>query len=393
MEEKKILSIKNALQNCDLKFLQILPQNTDQFNEYFLFSIEKVYFNVCSLNWILSRGYQPSPQILKQIVEASLRNENLEYLDWLKENFDLSSDLKIQIHRFELKQAYHRKTQKLNVYPRTRRPISEMSFTGDNCRKGGRYLPVVRYEELYHKEDEKSCGTFYFYEPDSTNYLELGNCLIAATKVDAILKLEGFKGGLPYLIKDEKLVQSSSLKVINEFLMNFRPGAFSGLLQEWFDSPKDTTLEDLEHEFDSNKESTQLLKNLNNFFTQILADEEDVDEPIEVIVYDENGIEEEDMEHMNRLYIYGPVNEYHGDWMLGGFDYLDQKICKLANKQGYDTVLLQREPGEKRAVTEILDVRSRKDSYASICKEKFNLPTWETNYPTIWFSNYGFMTY
>lgn len=86
--------------------------------------------------------------------------------------------------------AYHNPSINVDRYPRTGRPITSMKFAGNNCRTGTDYLPVIRYEgHTYKTEDPKFVGTFYFYEPDSPYFLDLGNCLIAGSKLDAIYQL------------------------------------------------------------------------------------------------------------------------------------------------------------------------------------------------------------
>ena len=82
-----------------------------------------------------------------------------------------------------------------------------------------------------------------------------------------------------------------------------------------------------------------------------------------------------------------------GNQLYSQFDFADQVICRLAQKLGYHTIILQREPGEKRVVTEVLDVRPRDVSYRSFCDvsdDKFQLWAYDSNYPTIWFTDYRF---
>lgn len=63
--------------------------------------------------------------------------------------------------------------------------------------------------------------------------------------------------------------------------------------------------------------------------------------------------------------------EYYGDddleWDLyAAEDYLDQPLCSMAAKAGYDIVILENMVGSFQVVTEVLDVRSRKDSFLSL---------------------------
>ena len=50
----------------------------------------------------------------------------------------------------------------------------------------------------------------------------------------------------------------------------------------------------------------------------------------------------------------------------GTHDYLNQYICRSASLLGVNTVIIQREIGEYRAVTEILDTRD--DSYSHLVR-------------------------
>jgi len=119
------------------------------------------------------------------------------------------------------------------------------------------------------------------------------------------------------------------------------------------------------------------------FFFQILNDEKHV-QPIK-----ELGI--------NSLY---PCHEQTSKWEpgLGAFDLLDQPICRLAKFLHLDTIVLQREMGEYRAVTEILD--TRKDSFQYLIRAvpplaNKNDSWWTPTIPlceTVWFLGNGLLT-
>ena len=77
------------------------------------------------------------------------------------------------------------------------RPVIDLPFITNTCRQGF-YLPVYRIDKishLLHNENEnnennrKQYGTYYYYEPESSSYLNLGKVLIFANKVDAFMKL------------------------------------------------------------------------------------------------------------------------------------------------------------------------------------------------------------
>lgn len=66
---------------------------------------------------------------------------------------------------------------------------------------------------------------------------------------------------------------------------------------------------------------------------------------------------------MNGIKFYGGAIEYG---LYAAEDKFDQPLCKLAAKLGYDIVILEAMVGSFQIVTEVLDVRSRKDSFLSL---------------------------
>lgn len=293
----------------------------------------------------------------------------------------------------DLNTAYRKRDIDVLRYPQTGRPITDMPFAGNNCVRGDDYLPVVRYESLYYSQEtliSDVCGTFYFYEPDSSNYLHLGKRLIAANKVDAILKLEGYPNGLPYIFDSTlnpftlTFIPSLSITAILTLADEFRENWDYDYKYKYLTDPRIVTREQDEIISDLDL-ITKRIRDIETYFRTLLQSELDIDS--NYIRTDNGSINSVYKE----LYNLRKHSKYQGNRMLGEFDYLDQPICKLANEQGYDTIILQREPGETRAVTEILDVRSRRESYQNICKTniKFDIPT--TQHPTIWYRNDGFL--
>lgn len=59
-----------------------------------------------------------------------------------------------------------------------------------HCSSPNFWLPISRYPGLYvTNTNNKYCGTFYFYEPDSSSYLDLGTACIFASKSHAVQNL------------------------------------------------------------------------------------------------------------------------------------------------------------------------------------------------------------
>ena len=90
-------------------------------------------------------------------------------------------------------------------YQATNRPITSMASVlpiskRSKSSKPGYYLPIVRYSGLYYsrqtnqeednEEKEEYCGKFFFYEPDSSHYVYIGQGSgFFATKVHAYIEL------------------------------------------------------------------------------------------------------------------------------------------------------------------------------------------------------------
>jgi len=79
--------------------------------------------------------------------------------------------------------------------------------------------------------------------------------------------------------------------------------------------------------------------------------------------------------------------KYIGDRFFGVFDVLDGMICNLAKDMGYSTVVLQSEPGRRRAVTEVYHVRNRLTAFDSIIRDMSlpPLPVKDATQPCIWY--------
>lgn len=160
------------------------------------------------------------------------------------------------------------------------------------------------------------CGTFYFYEPESTNLLSLGRYLVAANKIHAYLLLKRLRD-------PDELIQS----ILSSYPLK-------------------------------------------------------LDVITTVIKYPR------DIEHHPIILFQLPNGKYIGDKYVSKTDQLDQIICKEASRQGYDTIVLQREVGETRVVSEVLDTRDGNH----LCSG------WEVDlrpskkYPAIWFVDQGFVS-
>lgn len=258
-----------------------------------------------------------------------------------------------------------------------------------NHQSGGNYLPVTRYESLYFKNNnltleqrhQQFCGKFYFYETDSDIFLNLGNCLVSANKVDAMIKL---------LIKNDNIVSMQGGNIINSLINNNYQTLLTCLLDVvnlylptlgqssnyYYDNgihnfPLDVIDSDIDNQ----------LTTVLDFLTKIVYN--DLDIAINSINFNNTIVDSIYNKYQNSKI------EYVGDKLVELWDHLDQPICNLAKKLGYDTIILQREAGKMQVNSEILDTRL--NSYDYLCKDSsFNIKTVNSKFNTIWFTDLGF---
>jgi hypothetical protein len=325
-----------------------------------------------------------------------------------------------------LTEAYRNREINIPRYPLTGRPIHDRPFVGTHCVIGSKYLPVVRYESLYYGQLGSSqgyCGTYYYYEPDSNNFLNLGKTLVAANKIDAVIKLDGYPDGLPYIFRNNAFIKSVAITslvhvafklfyVLNRqtltdradlrFLYSERPESniptngksMNSYHQHIIDSFPQHSGDPQSRHFRNVITRDRLIDaivKMMPIWTSVISHESELSDPRYFL-----NLSIPDLPPsltMNPMFENIDTGEYLATELVALTDRLDQYICLKAQQAGYDTILLQREPGETRAVTEILDVRDRHVSYENICKDTFEVPTHPTKYPTIWFPEYGFMTY
>ena len=249
------------------------------------------------------------------------------------------------------------------------------------CNLKGNYLPITRYESLYFKNtnitleqrQQQFCGKFYFYESDSDMFLFFGNCLVSSNKVDAMIKL---------LIKNSNSSATgpSTQEIINNLINSDNVNIINCLLDIVnlvYDSNYyyNNGIHNFPFDVIDNDIDNQLILVLN-FLTTLLYN--DLDIAINSLNFN-NVI----LDSLYNKYVNGN-KQYVGDRLVELWDHLDQPICNLAKKLGYDTVIFQREAGSNRVNSEILDTRL--NSYNYLCK---NVNKNNQN-NTIWFSNLGF---
>lgn len=303
-------------------------------------------------------------------------------------------------------------------FPQTQRPYNEMltSYLGNYC-ESGFYLPVVRYQTptglgIYYNDTTQPgrayCGRFFFYEPDSCTYLHLGRYLVTANKIDAFLTLwDG--GGRDILLREmepfnryqEKWEKDYSDKT-NIFLNHRRPfmpyanGREPQTDEDFFTLYSGTPIPDYERKYKAF--ARRILHEADLHQPQpyegaidSLMDPDEVTDKMSVLLPGSAIAPDEDWDYMTvpvNVLLEDHYGTYYGSIIVGNFDTLDQPICVMARGLGYDTVLLQREPGEYRIVTEILDTRLESRLCRDVPCQTFSQGS---SYPTIWTPETGFL--
>lgn len=207
-------------------------------------------------------------------------------------------------------------------------PFSNNSLDGYNklflvegITDGSYYLPVTRYSEspetgLYHDEyNPNMCGTFFYYEPESTTYLTGKSFLVAQTKCSAVNYL------LEHYDLDNKLREKAEKKVIKYLKNNENNGSWE------------------RGDFKLNL----LYMPLEAYKLLSIGNEEISKRMIQYPLY-----------AINLLNLYAKE------------DLFDQVLCKSAANVGIDIVVLTRMVGSKQIVTEVLDTRSRTECFKNL---------------------------
>lgn len=239
----------------------------------------------------------------------------------------------------------------------------------------GYYLPIVRYQNLYHRssvqeqqQEQKYCGTFFFYEPESSVYLFLDNQKTAffATKFHAWMELrklwynagydklhalpsgDSFTRNLLYAFNDHE--------ILHQHLEEYQRICKKPYLPENF------------------------RRNLfrYRYFARFMNDGED---------FDPNW-------HNVFMPLFFPTQYMYDELQEGGvgdFDDYDQDICVMARDLGYTNLILQHEIGGHDCVTEILHTGSNANRFLFTMERVVQKPSEFDEYhgsnmfPKIWF--------
>lgn len=191
------------------------------------------------------------------------------------------------------------------------------------------YFPVVRYQKgmsgIYtssYKKDREYCGTFYYFEPDSPYYLECQSCLSTKNKVTAAMEL-GY-----------------TLEEIVDIYVNY--------FTEYIDDSArgNTDLETYVNELTNSEKIKYYFEFIRN-----------------IDIGETNGYQ------FLRWWLDGLINNMPLRFQAKYYafeDVLDQYICNEATNKKIEVILLKYMTGGNRVVSEVLDTRTRKQSFNSI---------------------------
>jgi hypothetical protein len=175
------------------------------------------------------------------------------------------------------------------------------------------------------------CGTFYYREPESNAYLKYGRALVAKDKSEALANM--IYGGKPRVMDSFQKLVLRALETYDKLDLMFTPSEFV------------------------------------TFVKKVMSDDtlgKRVDNVIELPSNVENMLK--DMRLKDPV-VRDDTRRYYCGHVLGVYaaeDDLDQAICRNARAQGYDIIILERMVGSRQLVTEVLDVRSREESFKNL---------------------------
>lgn len=178
------------------------------------------------------------------------------------------------------------------------------------------YIPVLRYQcgmGGYYRGEPQGVtydGTFYYYDPDSEFLLQAHNVLVTWNKITACLDVDMTVEEVHNILYDQ--------------------------VKEW-----------------------------------ILLDEQDNESPFfpSTVGYPVTPDNDMSKEWLRVIQLYedrsiDPLHHYRD--MYAKEDAFDQVLCHKARDKGYDAIILKYMTGETRVVSEVLDTRSRVESFAHI---------------------------
>lgn len=364
----KYLVKTQAGQNCD--YMSLLTPKLGQ--NVALNDINKMELYLRQLMKFLDYGFIPDEKRIDIIHKLYITGEKLSNIDITRLSQTLSwervSDHKLlEIMETNPDNLHYivKGKGRLLRFPVSGRPMNTMALLRQNGfkivrlsetegKKGyvqignSALFSVNRYSAgmsrgLYF-ETSKFCGTFYYFEPMSYVWLscDKSRMVFFRNKVDACIRM--FNRGFELIFK--------GIDVRIDYYDNTAYQKFINYSQEIV-------------KYSTNPEYNEFIefmKQINNLDVDLDRNHYD-----KTVGADKNLrsriIKEWYMGNKSNLYFVDDNYSYNGEYLSHSFyakeDPLDQPICILGRKLGYDIIFLEKMSGQSRIVSEILDTRSR----------------------------------
>ena len=329
------------------------------------------------------------------LVENVLANAELLGMDYSRELIERFIDPPLNAYT-----SNH--TQNVWIFPRTKRPVTFMNFAKTSEREdvgpGQSALPVVRYADRmggtpFHGQIDENqlCGTYYFFEPDSKVAIVLpdSRTLWAKNKMHAVFQLSDdfdkafFQSEQIGTDMERALKQLYNLvgpyatrvkvamrQLFNKLYIRAREIRAHDMVFNWITYHK--------VQLTTQERKDELREKMGDVIADALLDESPISD---LLTWGNGGYPDP---HSVNYHFYDNNDYLGGELEYGFFDILDCIITK-SNPKKYDLVFLHAEPGRYRPVTELVDLRPRKESYASIKKFASQPLKVDPKFPTIFF--------
>jgi hypothetical protein len=304
--------------------------------------------------------------------ETSVIKMLMSYKIWSFLTLDFAQKLaKSNANSFFLYFSYPNMLYDNSMRPKTdmsifRTPLSKTSTknilfnTDSNIKKN--YIPVTRYasgmsRSLYYdnEKNDNFCGTFYYKEPESTTYLEFNtyikgkNKVIVGNMLSDIMKKQKITHLIPLSHELDHLYSKVLENPINKLwiLGKLHPNLKYTPLQyiKTFNPEIYGLDDDITYNDNTNMSKNDIMFHENSF------------QYVQAVTYP--GLPIENINQTPK-YVGHELNLYAFE------DIYDQPLCRAASALGYDIIILEEMIGSFQIVTEILDTRSKSDSFSSL---------------------------
>jgi hypothetical protein len=285
----------------------------------------------------------------------------------------------------------------LRRYPTTQRPVNPQltRVSKRTCPVGNIVLPVYRVSSLYYSKgwqnNKKYCGKFYFYEPESTVSLDLGDSVrVFGSKVHAYMVLfeewQDADRAPPTRTYDNTTgialdTDGIDDSVFDDYSVNDIdiPPGLGNLI---------TTFRPLVDVLEKYDEDEKVVATVDYYFTLLTNDT--------VLQYSDvkneltNTIPSGPLRQPLHV-LFPSVNPRKLQVTIGQLDDLDGPICKLASYLGITTIILQHEVGSNDCVTEILDTRANSVDHLCTIPRVASRTSIENRESKIWYVDDGLL--